>query len=341
VQITKSVAGGEGSVLEFTRTVPEEDPLDGSLLYNSELEDIQYELAADNPDMQAYILDYYNQVIAKNLPGTSSNPRGDPGPYKKLESFDEIEPYLREGSGSEYTGLDDVVEKYAKEQYFNDPFEQLTARDVGEDTFAFGNENVGYQLFVGGKRVTDPNNVAFSRTEAEIQLRNKIQDEGLGTYRVDADDFDEGFDDLVTPTQYKTYVDKTLPGGSNYREVSFNLKDAPETHDLAHPGLNPEGNYIAHALIRDRKLDDGVETLHVDELQSDLHQKGSRDGYRLPDAEFNRIKQEIDPLLEGTSFTFLRHAADNQPGLAFTREGDIDGFLDFQTFDMYASASPE
>ncbi len=212
--------------------MPEEDPLDGSLLYNPELRDIQDELAAKNPDYQELILNYYNKEVARNLPGTSSNPRGDPGPYKKLESFDEIEPYLREGSGSEYTGVDDVVEKYAKEQYFNDPFEQLTARDIGEDTFAFGNESVGYQLFVGGKRVTDPNNVPYSRTEAEIQLRNKIEDEGLGTYRVDADDFDEGFDDLVTPTQYKTYVDKTLPGGSNYREVVFRYENAPEPHSV-------------------------------------------------------------------------------------------------------------
>jgi hypothetical protein len=81
--------------------------------------------------------------------------------------------------------------------------------------------------------------------------------------------------------------------------------------------------------------------LHIDEMQSDLHTQGSKQGYRLPDAEFNRIKQEIDPLLEGTSFAFRRHAADGQPGLAFAREGDIDGFLDFQTFDMYASRSPE
>ena len=157
VQITKTVAGGEGSFLEFTRTVPEEDPLDGSLLYNPELRDIQDELAAKNPDYQELILDYYNKEIARNLPGTSSNPRGDPGPYKKLESFDEIEPYLREDSGMDYTGLDDVVESYAREQYYKDPFEKLTVRDIGEDTFAFGNENVGYQLFVGGKRVTDPN----------------------------------------------------------------------------------------------------------------------------------------------------------------------------------------
>jgi hypothetical protein len=301
VQITKTVAGGEGSYLELTRTVPEEDPLDGSLLYNPELEDIEYELAADNPDMQSIILDYYNNVIARNLPGTSSNPLGDPGPYKKLESFDEIEPYLREGSGSEYTGVDDVVEQYAKEQYFNDPFEQLTARDIGEDTFAFGNESVGYQLFVRGRRVTDPNNVAFSRTEAEIQLRNKIQEEGLGTYRVDADDFDEGFDDLVRPTQYKSYIDETLPGGSNYREVVFRYENAPEPHNVT--THFDDDRALASALIRDRKLDDGAETLHVDELQSDLHTKGSRDGYKLPETVKKQEIDKVDKFLEGTGLS--------------------------------------
>jgi hypothetical protein len=301
VQITKSVAGGEGSVLEFTRTVPEEDPLDGSLLYNSELEDIQNELSLERPEAQELILNYYNKEVARNLPGTSSNPRGDPGPYKKLESFDEIEPYLREGSGSEYTGLDDVVEKYAKEQYYNDPFVKYTAKDVGEDTFAFGNENVGFQLFVGGKRVTDPNNVPFSYTEAEIQLRNKIQDEGLGTYRVDADDFDEGFDDLVTPTQYKTYVDKTLPGGSNYREVLFRYENAPEPHNVT--THFDDDRALASALIRDRKLDDGVETLHVDELQSDLHTRGSKDGYKLPETVKKQEIDKVDKFLEGTGLS--------------------------------------
>ena len=128
--------------------------------------------------------------------------------------------------------------------------------------------------------MTDPNNVPFSYTEAEIQLRNKIQDEGLGTYRVDADDFDEGFDDLVTPTQYKTDMDKTLPGGSNYREVVFRYENAPEPHNVT--THFDDDRALASALIRDRKLDDGVETLHVDELQSDLHTKGSRDGYRFP-----------------------------------------------------------
>jgi hypothetical protein len=61
--------------------------------------------------------------------------------------------------------------------------------------------------------------------------------------------------------------------------------------------LNPEGNYIAHALIRDRKLDDGVETLHVDELQSDLHQKGSRDGYDTPIArtEAAKFRKDVQP----------------------------------------------
>ena len=344
VQITKTVnyQGTEPPTIDFEVSTPEFDPLDGSLLYNPNLEDIQYELSLERPEAQELILDYYNKEIARNLPGTSSNPRGDPGPYKKLESFDEIEPYLREGSGSEYTGVDDVVEKYAKDQYFDNPYELVKVKSVGEieanipnQTFAFGNDDVGYQLFIGGERVTDPDNIAYSRTEAQIQLQNKLSEDGDPLRTVDGDPFSD-----IMPTgdaQYKFAMDETLPGGSNYREVSFNLKDAPETHNLAHPGLNPEGNYIAHALIRDRKLDDGVETLHVDELQSDLHTKGSRFGYRVPDSEFNRIKQEINPLLEGTPFTLIRHAADNQPGLAFAREGDLDGFVDLQKFDTLAS----
>jgi hypothetical protein len=86
------------------------------------------------------------------------------------------------------------------------------------DTFAFGNDDVGYSLFVDGQRVTDNDNIAYSRTEAEIQLQQKmgIEDSGYGG------------------TEYKAYIDESLPGGENYREVVFNWDNAPQTHTYGH-----------------------------------------------------------------------------------------------------------
>ena len=88
-----------------------------------------------------------------------------------------------------------------------------------------------------------------------------------------------------------------MPGGKNYREIIYTYEGADETHNLAHSAFNPEeGNYLAHALVRDRKLADGTETLHGDEIQSDLH-KRFEDGYRTPEKveEINsqlRIKEQ-------------------------------------------------
>ena len=118
--------------------------------------------------------------------------------------------------------------------------------------------------------VTNKLDPPMSRTEAQIQLQNELDNMGFRNLQQGA-------------TQYKSYIDETLPGGSNYREVLFRYENAPEPHNVT--THFDDDRALAHALIRDRKLDDGVATLHVDELQSDLHTKGSRDGYKGPELE--------------------------------------------------------
>jgi hypothetical protein len=287
VQITKSVKRGEDygqADIEFDVTEPLEDPLDGSLLYQNRIDEIKGNLGDGNLGQLQYFADEF--AAQRMTPDELAS-------YGDEFTFEDVVTRTRKAneSGVSNETIDDVIDELAQQEYLQDPYELVQAKQTTpgyeadlSGTFAFGNEEVGYQLFIDGKRVTDENIIAYSRAEAQIQLQNLLQDRNL-------------LDIVDTGTQYKTYVDGTLPGGSNYREVSFNLKDAPETHDLAHPGLNPEGNYIAHALIRDRKLDDGVETLHVDELQSDLHQKGSRDGYDTPTArtEAAKFRKDVQP----------------------------------------------
>ena len=155
--------------------------------------------------------------------------------------------------------------------------------------------------------MTDPDNVAYSRTEAQIQLRNALE-EGGDPLRLPGET-----DYLSTETRYKGDVDKTLPGGDNYREVVFTWENAPVEHGVQNHF--DELSQISSALIRNRKLADGKQTLHVDELQSDLHTKGSRDGYSTPEldaedaiqlgkmssgisTEFTKLKNRILPKLE-------------------------------------------
>ena len=96
----------------------------------------------------------------------------------------------------------------------------------------------------------------------------------------------------------------TLPGGENYREM---LIKAPEAKDLfegvgAHFG--GERGILASMRLKDRKGPNGEKLLHVEEIQSDWHQKGREKGYKDVDPEKGdhldeqreQIKQKFDEL---------------------------------------------
>jgi hypothetical protein len=80
-----------------------------------------------------------------------------------------------------------------------------------------------------------------------------------------------------------------------------------------------EGNSIAHALVRDRKLDDGSLSLHVDELQSDVHTAGSRYGYKSPelksefDAKFGAKEEQIQKIVDELKPIIQKYLDDYKP----------------------------
>ena len=282
--------------IDFDISTPEFDPLDPTYKnYQNIIEDTRYDIEQGDNYTTQEVIDFFNQ----------SNPQAG------AMTISDVDNYLSARNES----LDDLIDNFAKAQYFNDPYELVVPKstnqvydvDIADNTFAFGNDLAGYQLFVGGKRVTDPDNVAYSRTEAQIQLRNALE-EGGDPLRLPGET-----DYLSTETRYKGDVDKTLPGGDNYREVVFTWENAPVEHGVQNHF--DELSQISSALIRNRKLADGKQTLHVDELQSDLHTKGSRDGYSTPEldaedaiqlgkmssgisTEFTKLKNRILPKLE-------------------------------------------
>ena len=284
VRVSKNIkGGGEGQVMDFDISTPLEDPLDGSLVYQHTIDDIKYDLENMTP-ADEYIKDELLQTFKEANPAIPAS------------NLNEVETFLK----SKGESLDDLVDVVAKNRYMQDPYELIkpTGVNVGGKTFAFGNDDVGYELFVNGERVSDKNNIAYSQTEAQIQLRNAMADRGEGTFRIDADDFDESMDYLGGEAKYKQFIDDSLPGGSNYQEVVFNWDNAPVKHDgFAH---FDDDNQIAHALTRDRVLADGTDTKHIDELQSDLHTKGSQDGYKTKESieelnkQHTRLKSKIE-----------------------------------------------
>ena len=247
VRVSQNVRSGEGEDLYFRSSTPE-------TLWQHRADDLKYNLEQGDKFTKGEILSAYNWRFPKT---------------EWLKSFDEIPE----------SAIDDTVERLAKQEHSWYPYEMLTpwlpGRDFGKGTFAFGNDDIGYSLFVDGQRVTDPDNIAYSLNEVQIQLQQKL-----------------GLDTSFGSTEFKQYVDESLPGGENYREVVFNWDNAPSTHNIGH---FDDENQIAHALIRDRTLDDGTPSLHIDELQSDLHTAGSREGYRLPE----KLRIEQNNKIEG------------------------------------------
>jgi hypothetical protein len=273
ISIQKSIyKEGDDAPMEFIETLPDTDPLDGSNFWQHRTDEYLDDIKLDkDPDIEMYwqkkqrLLDHYNKEWRVNK-----------------KSWDEVPETMHE----------EIADSLARQEYRENPYEMIEVSDAGDNTFALGNEDVGYNLFVDGKRIDRKDrDVPYSNTEAKIQLRQAMADEGYDYFRL------EGEDDYGA-TQFKEYIDNNLPGGDNYREVSFNWENAPKGHSRA--DHIQEDNQIAHALIRDRKLADGTDSLHIDELQSDLHKYGSRHGYQTKEAIelSNKKRSKFDSLIE-------------------------------------------
>ena len=300
VEVGKNVYyhGGDAPDIDFEVTTPELDPLDPSYKnYQNIIEDTRIDIEQGDNYTTQEVIDFFNQ----------SNPQAG------AMTISDVDNYLSARNES----LDDLIDNFAKDQYFNDPFELVVPKSIGvldvgipDNTFAFGNEDVGYNLFIGGERVEPPSpgEVPYSRTEAQIQLRNALEEGGV-PLRL------PGETEYFTETRYKDFVDNSLPGGDNYREIVYTWKNAPTEHGVS--DHFDEANQISHALVRDRKLADGSTSLHVDELQSDLHTQGKQYGYSTPEldmddtiklgkmssgisTEFKKLKEETLSFLENS-----------------------------------------
>ena len=89
-----------------------------------------------------------------------------------------------------------------------------------------------------------------------------------------------------------------LDGGSNYREIVFTMPDSSYSNRAmrAHWGQDAEG-VLAHARIQDLTTKDGDRMLFVEELQSDWHNEGARQGYTTEEYEdtlatYNTLAEE-------------------------------------------------
>jgi hypothetical protein len=102
------------------------------------------------------------------------------------------------------------------------------------------------------------------------------------------------------------YGDYTLPGGSNYREILMRMPhDEQRAKEFQDPASShwDVPNVLAHVRAKDRTGPNGEKLLHIEEIQSDWHQKGREHGYATPESlkEFRAVelrhkllKQKLD-----------------------------------------------
>jgi len=298
--------------IDFETSTPDTDPLDGSSLWGNDIDNIKYDIDQGDEFAKEDLLDFANNRYVYNR-YERVRTRSEP-----FTSIDDLEWHLGQIDDS-FSDIDDVIEGLAEQRYRDNPYELIEPvstgdidANIGDKTFAFGNEETGYSIFVDGRRIDltttrggrTVDNTPYSRTEAQIELRNAME-EGGDPLRIEGE-----YDPYDYGNLHKIHVDENLPGGRNYREVSFSWANAPKGHNIGH--IDDE-NQVAHALVRDRVLDDGTDTLHIDELQSDLHKEGSKHGYELPESVKKETVNKVNGLLEGTPYSYFEQGTGSHP----------------------------
>jgi hypothetical protein len=90
-----------------------------------------------------------------------------------------------------------------------------------------------------------------------------------------------------------------LPGGENYKEMALTLPKANSAQFIS-PHDFPD-NTIAHVRFNDRVDANGKKTLFLEEIQSDWHQKGRKQGYEDAASEARKaeLSKEFKSLTDG------------------------------------------
>jgi hypothetical protein len=110
-----------------------------------------------------------------------------------------------------------------------------------------------------------------ARANGQTRLARELSDEMDVLY-----DRQQRLDKVVEdPTKYGQY---TIPNGQNYREILLRLPQ--KEGEQFQSGHFEEPNILAHMRIADRTGPNGEKILHLEELQSDWHQKGRKQGYK-------------------------------------------------------------
>ena len=178
-----------------------------------------------------------------------------------------------------------------------------------------GGDNVNYReiLLMDGPEADKYEAI----TDEMLKLENEITD-GMGYPRgyLNRDvlmEFEEG-------TEFKEKFDRL----QKVREERNRL-----AQPFIHQHYDEKENILTHMRVADRDLEDGSSTLMVEEIQSDLHQRGQEYGYAKPnalediEAQLKSVNSELQAL---KSSAVTQWAEENMPEVykkAYTFDGSI------------------
>ena len=190
---------------------------------------------------------------------------------------------------------------------------------VTPNNFIFGNEKDGYGIFNEG-RFQGGDSIVNDLNEAKVQFQSLINtylDPSDAKLRiVSREEYEQlgsrPIETYGTTEEFKSYIDRQLPGGENYEEFSINWEGAGPNekwsryiaqakgipfHDQPHI-VSDNQNSLMHILGRDRKLEGRTgKNSHIDEMQSDLIKAGLKYGWMKPKKEILKIEKEVQEIL--------------------------------------------
>jgi hypothetical protein len=137
------------------------------------------------------------------------------------------------------------------------------------ELFAYGNPDIGYKMFSNDidpniiREFEARNDLGYNATEAKINMQLLLQEESILPPLSDNNAI------------LKFAIDENSPGGTNYRNFVYNVK-GPKVQELNFDKMDymhfesfEEATQFGHAVTKDRKLKGKLNSLHIEELQTD------------------------------------------------------------------------
>jgi len=300
---------------------------------DSTAEDLRYQLEND-----ADIWHQEQETLVKEYPELYEGHELDPNVAARLNQH--VEERIAE-----------LADTQAKEMYYDNPIRHYYD-DYGYDIY--GNDDMGYSIKDPQGRFLDIGD-HYDIHDLTHELRMHHLDNDI----LDFMGNEEGvakYEDYTLPGKYQNYREilTTIPenisgeirGNKRFNELSRTigqLKATPEEHKefgkLVDQGKAEdytnshydEPNILAHMRVNDRMIN-GKKTLMVEEIQSDWHQAGRKEGYK---SELKPLQQEYKNKLEDWRDFIKKEATKmnlNVESLNKLSESTLDSFA---TNEMY------